>query len=944
MSQLLIFGTIDAVDCRNRFTGPTDLPHVLRCRNNCRAHVATGRIIGVTLVQNTSLSTFRGALLATAATIVATLTPVSGYAQTTTAADDATDAKEIIVIGTRRTDRSSTDSASPIDVIGAAELNAQPASDLLDVVRNIVPSFFVPQNTISDASTFVRAPSLRGLGADQILVMINGKRYNRSALVQVYTGGETALSYGSQGADISAIPAIAVGNLQILRDGATAQYGSDAIGGVINYGIRENTGLELQARYGETFEGDGESYQLAGNFGFKVGERGFVNLSAEYFNDGETSRGAQRPIALQFAAANPTLASKLPNAPGPVQNWGSSPSDGYKLFLNSAVDVSDNSKVYLTVNVAHKESNQSFNYRSPVSATTPFVVNNGSGTPGTASPSRNSAFTPIFLTPCPAGNATCPAGGFVQDANTYNFTSVYPAGFTPRFLGVVDQYYGTLGFKGKADSGLTYDISATAARNSLDLSMNSSLNASFGPQSQTAFRFGELIQREVVLNADFTYPLEAGFASPITLSGGLEYRREQYEATPGELQSYAAGPFAQQRLYTETAPGSGVYTCASPLVLVNGVLTCPVGASKSPGASGYGGTNPAAAGKFSQSNYSIYVGAETDITEALSVGIAARGERYNTFGNAYVGKLNAIYRISDALSIRGTVGTGFHAPSPGQSNVQILTTTFVNGDQVQVGTYPVNSVPAQFFGARQLKPERATNFGAGFIVKPNSALTFTVDGYIIKVRDRIGITRDFSITAADVAAQPALLAVGVGGVVNYFTNGFNVTTEGVDVVGNYRTSLADSPLNFTLAYNYNKSRVTKFNPDVISAAQRINISNLAPKHRANFSVNWQIGDFTLNARENFYSSWRTEIDYPGQVFKSKFTTDLDVSYTLAEHYTLTLGANNLFDTYPDRIAGSSTNPVFAVTNSLGDGQVYPRTGGPFGINGGFYYARLRVKY
>ena len=202
--------------------------------------------------------------LAAGAAVAALLAAQPAFAQVVqgsepaTAEAEAPTGQDIVVIGTRRTDRSVTDSASPIDVIGSTELNAQPASDLLDVVRNLVPSFFVPQNTISDASTFVRAPSLRGLGADQILVMINGKRYNRSALVQVYTGGETALSYGSQGADISAIPAIAIGNLQILRDGATAQYGSDAIGGVINYGIREDAGLELVARYGQNYEGDGK--------------------------------------------------------------------------------------------------------------------------------------------------------------------------------------------------------------------------------------------------------------------------------------------------------------------------------------------------------------------------------------------------------------------------------------------------------------------------------------------------------------------------------------------------------------------------------------------------------------------------------------------------------------------------------------------------------------
>lgn len=224
-------------------------------------------------------------------------------------------APELVVIGTRRTDRSVTDSASPIDVIGATELGAQPAANMLDTVRNLVPSFFVPQNTISDASAFVRPPSLRGLGADQILVMINGKRYNRAALVQVYSGADTALSYGSQGADISNIPAIAVKNLQILRDGATAQYGSDAIGGVINYQIRDDEGFEAQALYGETYEGDGERWQFGLFGGVRLGDTGFVTVAAECYDEQGTSRGATRPSAVVFAQNNPSLAAQVPNFP-----------------------------------------------------------------------------------------------------------------------------------------------------------------------------------------------------------------------------------------------------------------------------------------------------------------------------------------------------------------------------------------------------------------------------------------------------------------------------------------------------------------------------------------------------------------------------------------------------------------------------------------------------
>jgi iron complex outermembrane receptor protein len=189
-----------------------------------------------------------------------------------------------------------------------------------------------------------------------------------------------------------------------------------------------------------------------------------------------------------------------------------------------------------------------------------------------------------------------------------------------------------------------------------------------------------------------------------------------------------------------------------------------------------------------------------------------------------------------------------------------------------------------------------------------------------------------------------LAIVGVGGDVNYFTNGFDTRTKGVDAVANYRTRLLDGGLNLTVAYNYNESEVTEFNPSVISAAQRFNIANLPPKHRLNASANWQLGDFQMNARVNYFSSWANQLEYPGQRFSGKATADLDLSYTFAEHYTLTVGANNIFDTYPDRIAPSTTNPIYALTDSLADGQIYPRSGGPFGINGGFYYVRIRVIY
>ncbi|WP_051033450.1 TonB-dependent receptor [Sandarakinorhabdus sp. AAP62] len=846
-------------------------------------------------------------------------------AQTAAAEETAGEEKVIVVVGTRRTDRSILDTASPVDVVGAAELATQPASNVLDVIKALVPSFYVGQNAISDASTFVRAPSLRGLSADEVLVQLNGKRLNRSALVQVFTGGDTALSFGSQGADVSTIPSLAIGSLQILRDGATAQYGSDAIAGVMNYGLREDTGLEVVARYGQFYRGDGESYQIAANAGFKLGDRGFVNLTGEYTDDAGTVRNATRPIALIFAQQNPGLANQLPNFPGPVQIYGSSPGYATRFLLNSAYELTPEAKLYFIANYSRLKADQSFNYRSPIGATNVPVVG------GTTNINPNAAFaTPIYLTPCPASAASagCPAGGFVKDNNIYNFTSLYPAGFTPRFVGVTEQYFGVLGIKGKSGD-LTYDLSGTIARNSINLSMYSSISPSFGRQSQTSFEFGKLIQEEQNLNADFTYAVEAGLASPITLSWGGEFRRETYTQTAGDVQSYAAGPFAVQNLYTLQAGGT---------YLFDSQVTKPVGAS------GYGGTSPTFAGSRSQQSYAIYAGAETDVTDTFSLGAMGRFERYNTFGSAFVAKGNFRWEVADMFAIRGTAGTGFHAPSPGQNNTAILTTTFVAGDQVQVGTYPVTSNIAQYYGGQSLRPERSTNFGLGFVLTPSDAVSLTVDAYSIKVTNRIGISQNFFVTAADLAAEPALQAVGLGGAVNYFTNGFDTRTRGVDVVGTWRGDLAGGRTNLTFAYNYNKSTVPRFDPNVIGAAQIINIGNLAPNHRANFTATWQKDGFALTLREAYYGSWREEVGYPGQKFGARLTTDIDVSYTIQEHYTLSVGASNLFNTYPDRVANSPDNRIFTSTNSLGDGQIYPNAGGPFGFNGGLWYARIRVKY
>ena len=833
--------------------------------------------------------------------------------------------EEVLVLGTRRTDRSVADSASPVDIIGAEELASQPAADMLEVLKNVVPSFNVAQNQISDASTFVRAPSLRGLAGDMTLVMINGKRLNRAALVQVAADDPTnALS---QGADLAVLPTIAIGSLQILREGATAQYGTDAIAGVMNYALKREEGVEINTRYGQFFDGggDGEAKQIAAYAGFKLGESGFVSIAAEYNDDGGTVRNATRPVAVLFADAHPELADQLPNYPGPVQIYGNSPSDGWKAIVNATFDVTESTQLYAFGNFASAEITESFNFRSPET----FTATDTTGTVQTLG--RNGAFNgPIYLTPCPAGNATCPTGGFVLDDNTFSFIEMYPAGFTPQFVGEKEQAFGVVGFKGDLAENLTFDVSGSMSRNELTMSMYDSLSPTYGPDTQDSFEFGTLIQEETVVNADLVWSVEAGLPSPLTIGFGAEYREETYEATEGDEQSYGIGPYITQPLYVQTSPG--VYAFDSTV------------GKPFPGASGYGGTSPDAANGYSQESYAAYVSVEADLAETFSMGVAGRFEDYSSFGSTTVGKLNALWEITESFSLRGTVGTGFHAPSPGQSNVQILTTAFTNGVQVQTGTYPVTNPIAQYFGATALKPEESTNFGLGFVFSPTSNLSLTLDAYRIKVRDRIGLSQTYSVTAADIAAQPALLAVGEGGDVQYPTSAYDSLTKGIDFVGTYRPQMDTGSLMLTLAYNYNDTEVTDFDADIISDAQRTDIEGIIPKHRGTISASYGIGEFTITARENYYSSFTQEQAFPGQTFGSKFTTDLEASYTLAERYTMAIGASNLFNEYPDKIMATDANPIYVLTNSLSNGQIYPNSGGPFGSNGGFWYARVNVKF
>jgi iron complex outermembrane receptor protein len=861
----------------------------------------------------------------------------SGTSADTGNAAAANELAEVIVTGTRRLDRTVAESSAPIDVLSGAELASYPAANMLDTLSNLVPSFIVGQNSISDASSFVRSPSLRGLPADEMLVMLNGKRMNRSALVQVYQGGETELAFGAQGPDLNSIPSIAVKSLEILRDGASAQYGSDAIAGVLNYQFRNApSGFQVDGRYGKYFPSgypsDGGDGQLAVNFGLPLGSQGFVNMSAEWARNEQTVRNPTRPSALAFAATYPNLASELPHYPGPVQQWGTPPSDSVKTLLNSGIKLDNGDQVYFFANYANIQTNESFNYRLPK------TVTDSSGNTF----SNHPAFNNIYLDPCTAAMTGCPVGGYIQDSNTFNFNSIYPAGFTPRFYGVTQQFFGAVGYKGTNRWGINYDLSGTTAQNSLAVSLKTSLNPSLGPLSPTSFYDGKFVQKENNINFDVNYPWAVGWlSSPISLAAGLEWRDENYLQLLGDQASYAAGPYASQPLYTCSIAG----VCTRALAPDATGTLVPVTATQSTASNGYGGISSSV--DASEVSYAGYLDVEADVIPNLTLGLAGRFEHYASFGSTTLGKFQARFKATDWLALRGTVSTGFHAPTPGQSNVETLSTTFLPGTttQVQIGTYPVTSVDAKYYGAVPLKPEESTNLSAGIVLTPIQDMLVTLDGYSIEVRHRIGISQQFNVTPADIAKLPALAYVGAGGTVQYFTNGFDTKTKGADLVASYPFQLGDlGRLETAVAFNYNISHVTKFDPTVITPARIDDIEHYAPNRRANFNLSYVIGPIRAAVHENYYGTFRDENDYPGQLFSAKWTTDLDLSYQVFKNFTAAIGGRNIFNAVPDPIANSKASPIYPSTGGESDGERYPRTGGPFGFNGAFWYVRVSATF
>ena len=856
------------------------------------------------------------------------------------------DLEEVIITGTRLSDRSAQDSPVPVDVISGSEMRTNGSTDLQDMLRTQVPSFDINAQPISDAATITRPPNLRGLSLDNVLVLVNGKRRHRGSIISFLGGG---ISDGAQGVDIASIPSLALKQVEVLRDGASSQYGSDAIAGVLNFILRDDAeGFEVVARYGSTFEGDGDNYMVAANLGLPLGDRGFVNITGEMRDVEGTVRSVVRND-VAFAAANgyspvsdfQAINTYTGEAP---QYWGQPDvDDDAKLFLNAAFEINDSLEIYAFGNYAERAVTGGFFYRNVVGG--PSGQRGGVYKGPTVDPTTGLASdsgVPSVLVGDMDGGSSCidgiplgGSGGVIPDAgllasvaaddNCFSFIETIPAGFVPRFGGTNEDSAFAIGARGSFNvgTGLNYDLSAQRGSNKTEFYIRNTINGSLGPNTPRDFVPGGQEQTETVYNLDLSYGFEVGLASELNVAVGAEYREEEFDLFAGDPASYALGPLASQGFSSSS--------------------------------NGFGGfPNDTSA---EQDNTAFYVDVETDLTDRLTVQAAVRYEEFSNFDNTTNYKLAGLFHVTDSLRLRAAFSTGFHAPTAGQANITNVTTQNVNGTLVDQGTLPLFSAAGQLgadyiaatndgAGRPELGPEEAENFsfGVGFDI---GASTWTIDYYDIDVEDRIALGANVDFLAAlnytgggtsYGTVGEALTGLDQAGVINrqdfiglddlaefrFFSNSFDTRTKGVDLVGNMNFDLMSGFSTITVAFNYNDTEVTdrgSINP--ISEGRVEALEELLPNVKGNVAWSHTQGKWRTLLRANYYGGWKSTSN--GYNVDAATLVDAQVSYQLTDSLELTAGVDNLFDEYPDK-----------TPNPGGLGQLYPEDS-PFGFNGGTWY-------
>lgn len=824
------------------------------------------------------------------------------------------DVERIAVVGSRSAPRSVADSPVPIDIVGGDELGKNASSDMLDMLQAAVPSFNVRQQPISDAASFIRPVNLRGLSSDSTLILLNGKRRHRASVIAFQGGG---VNDGAQGPDISVIPSVALKQVEVLRDGAAAQYGSDAIAGVMNFVLKDDSeGGSISIKQGSYYEGDGDSTIVDGNIGLPFTDDGFVNLSFQYKEADATSRSVQRPDAQALIDAGNTEVNS------PAQTWGNPEIDeDITLFANVGLDLGNDKEFYMFGNYSDRTATGGYYYRNPQNRGGVFTDGDGNLLVGAMD--GNAAACPnIAITAGDVRTQQDYIDGVANNDNCWAFNELFPGGYTPQFTGEINDTSLTMGTRGEIKGGFLneayFDISASVGRNKSTYTLVDTVNPSLGAlnaeQPNNAFEAGAYIQLEKSFNADLTQTFDAGFDEPVNVATGVEWRQESFEIVSGEQASWEQGPLATQGF--------------------------------SVGSHGFAGFSPESQGINKRQSIAAYLDVEAYITENFLLGAALRYEDFSSFGNTTNYKLTAQYQVNDELSLRASHSTGFRAPTVGQANVVNTQTSLVEGELIQSATYaPTHPVSAELGGV-ELEPEESTSYAVGLVYQTGDFF-MTIDAYNIEVTDRVAQTDKIEVTQAHVDAlqgkypSPELL---LGGSVTFFANDFDTKTQGVDVVMNYGMELMNGDTRFSLAYNYNSTEVD--DPGEFTSPFKVRrLEEGIPEHRATLTMAQSWENVSMFVRANYFGEWfATHADEPdvdssygwSETVGSSYTLDAEVSYFVNDHWTLSAGANNILDKEAQEL--QKNGGAYGVVSA----KYYES--GPYDYNGGFYYVKATYNF
>ncbi|GAA4799878.1 TonB-dependent receptor [Lysobacter hankyongensis] len=805
------------------------------------------------------------------------------FAQDAPAAEgNAGELDEIQVLGSRAKNRTAAETAAPVDIIRAEQLERTGARELGQLLQMLEPSFNFSRTTISDGTDILRPATLRALGPDQVLVLVNGKRRHQQALVNV----QQTIARGSAGTDINAIPVTAIDRIEVLRDGAAAQYGSDAIAGVINIVLKKQT-KETQVYFeaGETRKGDGEVLHGGLNTGFELGSTGFINLTAEYRDRGETNRAGLDTLRV--------------SSPRVTQRIGDADAKDAYLWLNGGLELGGG-ELYWFGGLSRREGDSSGFYRS-------------------------------------AGDGrTVPA--------------LYPNGFLPNIITTVDDGSLAVGYRAQLGDNWDWDLSVNHGRSKFGFHERNSVNVSWWyepnpvtggiyAQSPTSADTGTLKFDQTTLNLDFRGTLDIGSSEPLSLAVGGEYRSENYAIEAGDPVSYTYGR-----------------TNNPAIIILN-----QNGGFAAPGIQGFPGFSPNEAVDDGRHNYAVYADAETRFGGKFLVGGAVRFEDYSDFGNTTTGKLSLRYDFTDTFALRGTVSTGFRAPGVQQLFYSQRSTNIdpATGLLADTLTARQDSAVTRAFGIDPLKEEESKSVTLGFSWRPSDQFSLTVDVFRIDIDDRIIFSSNIAPETIGTNGLPctptntncpirAILAPFGVAQAQFFTNAIDTETTGVDIVGEFSTEAVGGTLDITALLHWNDTQVTarRSQSPILSPTQLFDDSQVTlieegqPGAHHVLQGVWTRGNWDWTLRANYYGAVAGEGFTPGfkQTWDGATLFDAALGWNVNDKLRISIGGNNIFDTYPDKWDPVNAFPFPQL------GFTYGWETLPFGINGAYFYGKVDFRF